>query len=45
MGTLVEVGQHKMTPQDVENVLETRIRADAGITCPPHGLFLSAVHY
>ncbi len=45
MGTLVEVGHHKMTPQDVENVLETRIRADAGITCPPHGLFLSAVHY
>jgi tRNA pseudouridine38-40 synthase len=45
MGTLVEVGQHKMSPQDVKNVLGTKVRADAGITCPPHGLFLSAVHY
>ena len=45
MGTLVEVGQHKMTPEDVQKVLSTKVRAEAGITCPPHGLFLSAVQY
>lgn len=45
MGTLIEVGQHKMTPEDVQRVLNTKVRADAGITCPPHGLFLSSVQY
>ncbi len=45
MGTLVEVGQQKMSIEDVGKVLQDKIRAEAGITCPPHGLFLSRVYY
>ena len=45
MGSLIEVGQHKMTVDDIENVLQNKIRANAGITSPPHGLFLEKVHY
>ncbi len=45
MGTLVEVGHGKMTPDEVKKVLQYKIRSEAGITCPPHGLFLSRVYY
>ncbi|MEG2931512.1 MAG: tRNA pseudouridine(38-40) synthase TruA, partial [Ruthenibacterium sp.] len=45
VGTLVEVGAHRMTPQQAAQLLEERDRARAGDTAPARGLFLYRVNY
>lgn len=45
IGTLVEIGLGKLPKDLILEVLENKIRADAGITAPPHGLFLKEVLY
>jgi tRNA pseudouridine38-40 synthase len=45
VGTLVDVGLGKFTPDDVKNILEGRDRSLAGKTAPPHGLSLDRVYY
>lgn len=45
VGTLVEVGQGKRTPADMQRVLAARSRAAAGRTAPAHGLYLMRVEY
>jgi tRNA pseudouridine38-40 synthase len=40
VGTLVEVGMHKYTPEDVRRMLDARDRQSAGPTAPPQGLYL-----
>lgn len=45
VGTLVEVGQAKITPDDFLRILTSRDRNQAGPTAPPHGLFLVRVLY
>lgn len=45
VGTLVDVGHCKITPNDVKNILSLKDRSLAGITAPPHGLFLMRVKY
>lgn len=40
VGTLVEVGQGKKTPSQIQQILEGRDRKVAGATLPPQGLFL-----
>ncbi|MCC6422723.1 MAG: tRNA pseudouridine(38-40) synthase TruA [Phycisphaerales bacterium] len=40
VGTLVEVGQHRIPPTDIPNILAARTRTAAGTTAPPHGLYL-----
>ena len=45
VGTLVEVGRRWREPRDMAVLLERGIRADAGATAPPHGLFLLGVDY
>jgi len=44
-GTLAEVGMGKRSPDDVLRALRAKDRTQAGITAPPHGLFLLRVHY
>ncbi|BDU72150.1 tRNA pseudouridine synthase A [Mesoterricola silvestris] len=44
-GTIVEVGKGRFRAQDMPAVLEARDRARAGITAPPHGLYLEEVWY
>lgn len=44
-GTLVAVGEGKLSPADVPSVTEARNRALAGITMPPEGLYLHRVIY
>jgi tRNA pseudouridine38-40 synthase len=44
-GTLVEVGLGRRTAADVAAVLEGGLRAAAGPTAPPQGLFLERVWY
>jgi tRNA pseudouridine38-40 synthase len=45
VGTLVDVGAGKITPEDFKRILESKDRAMAGVTAPPHGLFLVRVTY
>ncbi len=45
VGTLVKVGQHRLTPDGFANVLAGRDRHAAGVTAPPQGLYLVEVKY
>jgi len=45
VGTLVDVGHAKLTPDDVNNILHSKNRNLAGPTAPPQGLFLVRVEY
>ena len=45
VGTLLEVGCGRMTPQQVKEVLECQDRKKAGPTAPPQGLCLMSVDY
>ena len=45
MGTLLEVGRGKRTPEDVRRVLKSGERRLAGPKAPPHGLYLEHVFY
>ena len=45
VGTLVEVGRGKQTPDWIDQVIEAKDRCLAGPTAPPHGLFLVWVDY
>jgi len=45
VGTLVEVGRSRITPEDFKAILESRDREQAGATAPPQGLFLVSVDY
>lgn len=44
-GTLIDVGNGKIKPEDVKNIIEEGDRTKAGKTLPPHGLFLVKVEY
>ena len=45
MGTLLDVGMGKRRPEDMEALLESRDREQAGFTAPAQGLFLDYVSY
>ena len=45
VGTLVEVGNGKRSPESVEELLKARDRSLAGVTAPAHGLYLVKVKY
>ena len=45
VGTMVEVGMGRRMPKDLSDILAARDRGRAGITAPPHGLFLIEVKY
>lgn len=45
VGTLVEVGQGRMSLEGFSTVLASRDRKAAGITAPPQGLYLMEVKY
>ena len=45
VGTVVDVGLGKRTPDSLAEVLKARDRSAAGRTAPPHGLFLMHVDY
>ena len=44
-GTLVAVGEGKLSPQDVADIIAARDRSRAGVTAPPDGLYLNRVFY
>ena len=45
VGTLLDVGRAKRSPEEVATILASRERARAGPTAPPHALCLERVHY
>lgn len=45
MGTLLQVGEGKRTPQDIADILAARNRSAAGPTAVSHGLMLWQVEY
>lgn len=45
VGTLVDVGLSKITPEEFAAIIEKKDRGLASATAPPHGLFLHGVHY
>lgn len=44
-GTLVEVGQGRMQPRQIPEVIEAGDRKNAGHTAPPQGLYLAEIYY
>lgn len=44
-GTLVEVGNGKIKPEEIPNIIKSKDRQMAGKTLPPHGLYLQEVYY
>lgn len=45
LGTLIEAGKEKLSPEDVKNILEAKKRAEAGPMVPAKALFLKDVEY
>lgn len=45
VGTLIEVGRHKMTVEEFRQVIERKDRCEAGLSVPAQGLFLVDVEY
>lgn len=44
-GTLVYTGSGKTDPRDMDGIIASKCRENAGITAPPQGLFLKEVYY
>jgi tRNA pseudouridine38-40 synthase len=45
VGTMVDLGQHKITLDDFRNIIEKKDRCSAGESVPAKGLFLTRVEY
>ena len=45
VGTLLDVGEHKITLNDFKNIIEQKDRTKAGKSAPPEGLFLTKIKY
>jgi tRNA pseudouridine38-40 synthase len=45
VGTLVNIGLHKITQTDFIKIIEDRNRENAGFSVPAHGLFLTKIEY
>jgi tRNA pseudouridine38-40 synthase len=45
VGTLLEVGEGKISVEDFKKIIEGKSRREAGIAVPPHGLYLTDVKY
>jgi len=45
VGTLYEVGSHRLTPRSISGIIQGMDRSKAGITAPAQGLYLKEVFY
>lgn len=45
VGTLVDVGLEKIEPENINNIIQSKDRKNAGKTMPPQGLYLLQVDY
>ena len=44
-GTLVYVGNGKLEPDSIKEIIESRDRERGGSTAPPHGLYMAGTYY
>ena len=45
VGTLINIGLHKITLEDFENIIKSKSRDKAGFSVPAHGLYLTEIEY
>ncbi|MBI9040472.1 tRNA pseudouridine(38-40) synthase TruA [Lutibacter sp.] len=45
VGTLIKVGEDKISIEDFKKIIESKNRSNAGPSAPAHGLFLTKVEY
>lgn len=45
VGTLLKVESNKINPSDIEKIISSKSRANAGFTAKPEGLYLKKVYY
>jgi tRNA pseudouridine38-40 synthase len=45
VGTLVKIGRHKITLNDLNTIIESKDRDKAGFSVPAHGLYLTKIDY
>lgn len=45
VGTMIEVGQGKLEVEDLNRIISSKNRSEAGQSVPAHGLFLADIHY
>ena len=45
VGILIRVGENKISPEDVEKILESKDRTKSGKTAPAEGLYLTKINY
>ena len=45
VGVLIRVGENKLSPKDVDKILESKDRTKSGKTAPPEGLYLTNIKY
>lgn len=45
VGTLIDVGRKKITVEDVQRILDSGDRSEAGASVPAHGLYLAEIRY
>ena len=45
VGTLVDVGLHKVSVEDFRQIIESKNRSNAGLSVPAKGLFLTKIKY
>ena len=45
VGTLLEVGYKKREVQDIDNLIKSKDRGQAGFSVPAHGLYLDRIEY
>ncbi len=45
VGTLIDVGRGRLTPESIKRILSSKDRRLAGPTAPAEGLFLLKINY
>ncbi len=45
VGTLIEIGEHKLKKEDLIRIIKSEDRGQAGYSVPAHGLYLTRVQY
>ncbi len=45
VGTLIEIGEHKLKIEDLVKIIKSEDRGQAGYSVPAHGLYLTEVEY
>ena len=45
VGILIKVGENKINPKEIKNIIESKDRTKSGKTAPAEGLYLVDVNY